>query len=303
MKSFNHQNSRRPIQISEIIKYISNIINYCFCVFFIVFQLTGCTKNSETNKVSIPINLSELKYIPEQSTKEFIKKIEDHLNYKDFNSKHACYMNLVDNYCVNISSVVKNIENNKIFLYVVESGYPLDSENELDESHVAVGNLRFIKYELLNENLALIAKSDSIGCGPYGVPCDAVTYKLGNTNELAWVSETGDMHQGYGGTSLSIYAVINDKIIEILEMPTSYSNSGAIDENDKNSKIININSKIMAVPHENIKYFDLEVTITEEITRAKKLESKNYKYLIKYNENKNLYDSQQIKKLFEGKDY
>jgi len=305
------QNTGRPTKISEIVKYISNIINYSFCVFFVAFQLSGCTKNSETIKVSTPINLDELKYIPEQNTKEFIQKIEDHLNYNDFNSKHACYINYDDGVCVNISSIVKNTENNKIFLYVVESGHPLlVSENELNElnelielntSHVVTGHLRFMKYELLNENLVLIAKSDPINCGPFGVPCDTVTYNLGSTNELAWVIYTGDMHQGLSGSSLLIYAVINDKVIDILNIQTSYSNSGAfgIDENDE----IYIGSKIMAVPGEDIKYFDLEVTITEVIARAKEVEPKIYKYLIKYNENKNSYDSQQIIKLFEGKEY
>ena len=305
MNTTNQRKSEAKKIHNPIGNSINNIIRNSFCI-FIAVQLIGCTKESEFNTNPLPIVIGDLKNNPEQNNnKEFQKQIEQILKYDEYTNKIGaidCYIDIQLNNCVKISSIIKNNEANKIILYIVESAYPLDEQNQLITSHVASGFLKFMKFELISERLTLVALSQLIGCGPYGTPCEPVTYKFGSTNELGWVTKTGDMHQGYSGSSLSIYAENDNKITQILEVQTSYSNGGAINPEDESKEIISIDSKITTVPQENKKYFDLDVSIIENIIEGKKEDIKKSKFLIKYDDKIKSYNTLEIIKVFESKD-
>ena len=268
------------------------------------FQLLGCSRSAPAAYQVNPLNLSTLKASGQHAIdKELQRKIEASLKYKNYDLEKQCFVNVTPNFCVKITSAVQNTENKKEYLYVVESAYPLDADNELDESHAAGGALKFLKYELNNNQISLAATSDPFFCGPYGKPCDTVTFKFGDSEELAWKTETGDMHQGYGGTSMQIYALIDRHIQQVLNVQTSYTNSGAILNDDPQTEAIEIDSTMTTVPQKDSKFFDLEMTLKGEIKKNKKTTPVNSKILIKFDIKKNAYDTQLVQKEFKDGDY
>lgn len=267
-------------------------------------QLPGCSGGAPAAYNVNPLVLSKLKSSGGHVIdKELQRKMEASLKYKNYDLEKQCFVNVTPNFCVKLTSAVQNTENKKEYLYVVESAYPLDADNEFDESHAAGGALKFLKFELLNNQLSLVATSDAFFCGPYGKPCDTVTFKHGHSEELAWKTETGDMHQGYAGTSMQIYALIDRRIQQVLDVQTSYSNAGAIMDDDPQRELIEIDSTITTVPKKDARFFDLEIALNGRIQKNKKVTPVNSKYLVKFDNKKNAYDTQQVQKEFKDGDY
>lgn len=273
-------------------------LNFIFIVTVICF-ISGCSKQQEIDNGSLnPVVLNDL-FDPRNKVRESIK-------YKEYDSKNDCNIRIEDKstYCVSIDSAIVSEENGSKFIYAVENGNELDENKEKMTAHVNLGSLKFFKFELLKDNkLKLISESDLLSCGPYGGTCNAITYKYGNGPELAWIVTTGDMHQGYVGSSLNAYTSFGKKITSFLDIQTSYSNENAISADDSDSKIQDISTKITTVPSANEKFFDLNINVTGKETMKKKSTQINISKVIKFDSKSNSYPTDEIQKIYEGKEY
>ncbi len=275
-----------------------NKINAIFIVSF-AFIISGCAKQQEVDNVySTPIVLSEL-FDARDKVKEYIK-------YKEYDSKNECSIRLEDKstYCVNIDSAIVSVENGSRFIYAVENGVELDENKEKMTAHVNYGSLKFFRFEISKDNkIKLLSESDLLSCGPYGGTCSAVTYRYGSGPELAWVLSTGDVHQGYSGTNLSAYAAFGKKIISFLDIQTSYSNENAVRGDEPDAIIQDISTKIITEPRASDKFFDLKVYVTGTEIKKKKKTAIDFSTVVKFDSKNNAYVTDEVKKIYEGKDY
>lgn len=276
----------------------STKINQLFIASFILL-ISGCAKQQEVDNSSLtPIVLSDLF--------DARDKVRESIKYKEYDSKNDCSIRIEDKsmYCVKIDSAIVSVENGSKYIYAVENGNELDENKEKMTSHVNLGSLKFFKFEILMDNkLKLVSESDLLSCGPYGGTCNAITYKYGNGQDLAWVVSTGDMHQGYIGSSLNAYTSFGKKITSFLDIQTGYSNVNAISEDDSDSTIQDITTKITTVPSSSEKFFDLKINVTGKEIKKKKNTPIDFSTVIKFDTKKNSYATDEIKKIYEGKDY
>ena len=228
------------------------------------------------------------------------------IKYKAYDDNNRCNIRVNDNqsYCVNIDLVTISTENGTQFFYALEGGTPLDEKMEKKNAHVDLGSLKFYKFEMIKDNkLKLVAESDLLECGPYGNPCGGMTYKVGNGPELGWVITTGDMHQGYGGTYLTAYAMVNKKIQPILSVQTSSTNEGAVDSDVSDAKVSVKSTAVTTVTSAAEKFYDLEVVVSGKNITNKKATPINFTTTLKFDGKTNAYDSKSVAKIYDGAEY
>lgn len=281
-------------------KKINNVSFILLTLMILIFA--GCSKNPENiiskNAIESGVVLSD--YI---DPKIIVTK---NIKYKAYDDNNRCNIRVNDNqsYCVNIDQATISTEDGTKFIYAVENGTLLDENMEKKNAHVDRGSLKFYKFELIKDNkLKLIAESNLLECGPYGNPCGGMTYKVGNGPELGWVISTGDMHQGYGGTYLTAYAVVNKKIQPVLSVQTSSSNEGAVDIDASDITVSVKSTTVTTVPSANEKFYDLQVVVSGKDTTNKKTIPINFTTTLKFDGKTNIYDAKSVAKIYEGKEY
>jgi hypothetical protein len=264
----------------------------CFISF--IFIVSACTKIQEVENNSLkPTVLNDLgdpRY-----------KVLKSIKYKEHDSKNECEIRIEDKtrYCVNIDSAIVSLENGSNYIYAVETGNELDESKEKMTAHVNLGSLKFFKFELLSDDkLKLVSESDLLSCGPYGGTCSAVTYKYGNGPELAWVVNTGDMHQGNVGTNLLAFTAFGKKISQYLNIQTSFSNEGAAGDDESDVTIKDISTKITTVPSTSAKFFDLNVNVKGKEKNKKKSSPVEFSTVIKFDSKTNSYPTDAVEKFY-----
>ena len=269
-----------------------------------IFATVGCGKKPERD---VPANTAEpgvvLSDAPRSAgvDKRYLNMITASLKYKEYDAKNECNIREDDgrDYCVNIDDVALSEENGAHFIYAMETGTPLDENREKENFHVTLGSLKFFKFELLKDDkLKMIAESELISCGPFGMPCTGETYKVGNGPELAWTVITGDMHQGHAGTTLEAYAVINKKVKLIFLIQTSFSNEMALGS-DLPGAATAMSTKVTTVPSTTEKFSDLGVVVSGNNEGA----PVNFSTTLKFDGKTNTYNTKGIEKIYEGTEY
>ena len=231
--------------------------------------------------------------------------VRQSIKYDRFNDALGCNIRNENgaHYCVDIDGAVLTTESGGEFIYAVENGSPLNDDGEKDESHVALGSLKFFKYELIKDKVRLVAESELIGCGPYGSPCGARTYRIGVGPELGWVLTSGDMHQGHSGSRMDAYALFEDKIKLIFSIQTSYSNEMAYGDSDSLHPMLDISTKITTMPGPSARFFDLDVTVAGTEKFKKKETAIGFGGILKFDFKKGEYDTSALRKFYEGREY
>ena len=277
--------------------FIALIAPSIFCIIFIV---TGC---SDKSAINIPTGSPEIGVVLSGGHTDLVVDykglIATTLNYNEYDEEKGCFIiKEPESRCVNIDQTVLSRENGVNFIYALENGTMLDENMEKITAHAYLGTLKFYKFELLNDkNLKIVAESETEGCGPFGSPCSGDTYKVGNGPELGWVVSTGDMHQGYAGSSLSAYAVFNKKIASILTVQTSFSDAGAFRDDVPGATVTEMSTRITTLPSGSEKFYDLEVVVRDE-QRAP-----IFSTILKFDSKTNTYDSKAVAKIYEGLEY
>ena len=289
----------------DFFSYIESLMNrtiYTFVFILIAFSCLGCNKKDpEFSELPPSVNLRNTN----QEIDEIQRKITEFLKYSKYPEKRigevVCYINEENHTCVKVTSIVKNKENNKQFIYVVQTRYDLDLDYKIVTSRIGGGGeLTLMKFELAKDAIILTSKSEPILCNIYGYPCEPKTYRVGSSNELGWVMESMTMLGGNAETILSIYFSMGIEIKQVLTLPTTESFTCNDEKKEDAEECRSIKDvSIKTVPEKDVKYFDLKIEIEDALYEGEKDARilKKYTNQIKYNSNINSYDFTEVSKV------
>ena len=173
-------------------------------------------------------------------------------------------------FCVNLTVPTVNIEGGRQYLYATEIGSPLNEDNTVSESHAATGAVTFFIFEVQPEGLLrLLASSATEYWGAYGQPSRPIPFKIGAGPSLAWKVDMSGTHQGYFHSHLGIYARVERQVLNILSIQTDADNSGAVDDEDPNSKIeqTTVDLTLRSSPSKN--FADIEARVVKLVKTGK----------------------------------
>lgn len=271
---------------------------------FTALTMLACSKSGDNKEASTAASQNETltRTNPKWQVHELLKS-----RYKKFNDRSSCWIRVSSSgkYCVNLHVVATKPTNTGRLIYVTESGSPMENDGTLSQFHVASGMMTLFVVEEVNGKLQVIASSDEIANGAYGTPNDADTYRAGNDGQLGFILTNGDMHQGYAGSTLSLFVQNGKKIVEVATLNTSYGNEGACgDPKDQLCDLNSIDTKVEAINDSGKKFFDLKVQTKKESKEMGKAAVKTEKSAtIKFDEAKFAYDIGDANKPYAGLDY
>lgn len=272
---------------------------------FTALTMLACSKsgdNKEASTAAASQNETLTRANPKWQVQELFKS-----RYKKFNEKSSCWIRVSSSgkYCVNLQIVTSKPTNTGRLLYVTESGSLMENDGTLNQTHVVSGIVSLFLVEEANGKFQVVASSDEIANGAYGTPNEADTYRAGNDGQLGFILTNGDMHQGYAGSTLSLFLQNGKKIVEVATLNTSYGNEGACgDPKDQLCDLNSIDTKIETINDSGKKYFDLKIKTTKESKEMGKAAAKTEKSaIIKFDEAKFAYDIGDTNKPYAGLDY
>ena len=265
-----------------------------------LMALIGCNKaTDDASKSELNINNQVLnKPDPTYRILEFFK-----VRYKKYNDQHQCYVRVsgAGTYCVNLKVIATTDINNSELMYVVESGSPLEKDGSLANFHASAGIVTLFMIEDMNNQLRVIAESEEINNGAYGTPNPVKTYRVGSDGQLGWILKDGYGNMGQFVGGMSLYLRKDNKIIQVADLSTSASNSGACgDAINQICDLSDINSVVEAVYAKNKKHFDLKVStkiFTKEM--GKVAVNKDIVKVIPFDEQKFTYDLEEVNKPYQ----
>ncbi len=269
----------------------------------------GDEKNSQNQNITpeVPLELTSLVDY-RLSVSRYLENSGKYQNIEENDFiEHLC--NAVEfeksRYCTNISMATINQESGRDYVYAVESGYPLNDDGTIASYHASAGLLTFYKFQVQDRwNLKLISKSAPTFCGPFGIPCAPVLYQVGAGQELGWKVESGDMHQGYAGSHLELFAELDGKIKSILTIQTSYSNTAAFSEDEASGRTVEEigATASLRLPTKTI-FSDIEVDIQGARTVKGKKMDLSKTYILRFDSKAGRYDSKPIDDFFGDRGY
>lgn len=267
--------------------------------------ISGCSKsngNGELANAQTSQNESLIKVNPKWQIQDLLKS-----RYKKFNEKNSCWIRVTSmgNYCVTIQVVGTKTTNTGRLIYVTESGSPIERDGTLNQTHVVQGIITlFIIEESLNK-YQVVASSNEISNGAYGVPHEVELYRSGNEDQFGFILSDGDMHQGYVGSTISLFLQSGKKILEVATLNTSYGNEGACGSpKDQICDLISVDSKIETIFNSNKKYFDIKVETTKESKEMGKTSKKTEQTtIIKFDDSKFIYQIGNANNPYNGLEY
>ena len=188
-------------------------------------------------------------------------------------------------YCIEIAHIQK-VEN---LVYVALTGEKFYGDLSPANGHVDMGVIQFI---ILNDRDKQL-KPESAGpiefTGTYGsANTNIKLVNIGNDGSMAWVTTFGDMHQGYSGGGVELYASLNKSVKSILSLVTNSDNEGAC--NDEASCEVNItNASAFLVPDKGQTFYPIQVEVNQSIRIGKTLKEKKSKFTLNYSEKNSSY--------------
>lgn len=188
-------------------------------------------------------------------------------------------------YCIEIAHIQK-VEN---LVYVALTGEKFYGDLSPANAHVDMGVIQFL---ILNDREREL-KPESTGpieyIGTYGSANTNIRLvSIGNDGSMAWLTTFGDMHQGYSGGGVELYAPLNKSVKCILSLVTNSDNEGAC--NDEASCEINItNASAFLVPDKGKTFYPIQVEVNQSIRIGKNLKEKKSKFTLNYSEKNSSY--------------
>jgi hypothetical protein len=271
---------------------------------FAVISMWGCSKSTDNKESAAAVSQNEAltRTNPKWQVQELFKS-----RYKKFNDKNSCWVRVTNTgkYCVNLQIIASKPTSSGRLLYVTESGSPMENDGTLNQTHVVQGTVSLFIVEEIGGKFQVVASSDEISNGAYGTPNDGDTYRSGNDGQLGFILTNGDMHQGYAGSTISLFLQKDKKIVEVATLNTSYSNSGACgDPKDQLCDLNSIDSKIETVYDSSKKYFDLKIQMIKEVQEmGKKALKVDKSSTIKFDESKFAYEIGDTNKPYSGLEF
>ena len=204
-------------------------------------------------------------------------------------------------YCVNLVKISKDKINGSTFIYAVETGVMLEENMHFEPVHASGGGLvKFYKFEEINKDYKLVSESEDIQSGSWGSPPNIIkNYRIGDGSGLGWITIWGDMHQGYAGSRVDIYASNVNRIKSIGHLQIESSDGEACNDPD-GCDSVSLSTEIGTIPATDKKYFDLSTITTGTIIRNKVEEKINRKIIVRFNEKKFNYVTDEFTKVYEG---
>lgn len=202
----------------------------------------------------------------------------------------ACYpVQIADQqhelYCLELSSVKKVDQS----LYVVLAGQLLDKDMKPTGAHVDSGLLQFLKFNDADKQLSLEAESELIPSGVFGSPNKSTRLvKINHSGTLAWITYFGDIHMGYAGGGISLYAPVNHSITPVLDLASNADNSGACQDQDA-CEISHTQVVASLVPQGEKGFYPIKVNIKRYQGKLNDLHKTESNLTIRYSEKKHQY--------------
>jgi hypothetical protein len=239
--------------------YTKSFLSMILIVFFV-----ACSKQKEEPPIL---------YVPAKNevlTKTDSKmKLQDFFKarYTKFDPTNQCWIRITKEgrFCLNLHVVATRETNLNSFIYVVESGTPMANDGTLANYHASSGVMTLFLLGEANDQLNLIAQSETFTNGGYGTPNEIKTYRAGNDGLLGFIVPDGGGNMGYFSGGISLYLQKDNQIVEVASLSNYSDNSGACgDSSSQMCDLKSINSVIETIYDSKKRYFDIKVATRDE---------------------------------------
>jgi hypothetical protein len=257
----------------------------------LILALVGCSK---------PKEVTPIQYVPAKNEvltrEDLTPRIQEFLKarYTKYDEMNKCWIHRTkDGFaCVTLHIIGNRETNTNSYIYVVESGSPLEPDGTLANFHASSGVMTLFMFGETNHQLNLMAQSDEIANGSYGYPNEVKTYRVGNDGQLGWLLNDGGGNMGVFGGVISLYLQKDNRITEVATINNFFSNTGACgDPSSQICDIEDLNSVIETVYDGQQRFFDIQVSTRKESkAMGKPAVVKNTVKLIQFNEQKFAYE-------------
>jgi hypothetical protein len=188
-------------------------------------------------------------------------------------------------YCVEVAHIQK-VEN---LVYVALTGEKFYEDLSPANAHIDTGVMQFLILDDQEKELKPISAGPFEFTGTYGsANTNIKLVSIANDGAMAWVTTFGDMHQGYSGGGVELYAPLNNSVKSILGLVTNSDNEGAC--NDEASCEITItNASAFLVPNKSKTFYPIQVEVNQSTHIGKSLKENKTKFTLNYSEKNSSY--------------